>query len=60
MYTHTHTYTAVKIGFSNSLYSVHEGKGYLTFGVELKNNTMSAVPIKFTVIDVEGGAHSKF
>ena len=53
------THTAVQIGFSQSTYSTSEDKLSVTFGVELIVG-MSAIPIKFTVMDVEGTAQSTF
>ena len=53
-------YTELKIGFKHSAYHTVEGVDHFAFEVEVKNNGMSAIPVDFTVTDIEGDSLSEF
>ena len=55
-----HMYTELKIGFKHSSYHTVEGVDHFTFEVEVKNGGTSAIPVDFTVTDIEGDSLSEF
>ena len=56
----THVHTALVIGFKEASYSIGEGEGYFSFGIETKNHVTTAIPIDLTVTATDGEAFSKF
>ena len=55
-----HLFTELQIGFKHSSYHTFEGVDHFTFEVEVKNDGMSAIPVDFTVTDIEGDSLSEF
>ena len=54
-----HIHIAVEIGFKDVSYSVSEDYRGFSFEVEVKNDRQFAVPILFTLTDMEGEALSE-